>query len=139
MCLTIKEKSKLNKAKKNIRVYKIVRLLKTPAVEVKLMCSALYHCFYYEFKKTYKTPLKRECHHVSTTDVGYVNYRVLDGFHSFKSKHTAFEFANNRKKLEVVVECIIPKGALYYIGEWEGWRVKNYASNQIRINKKIHE
>lgn len=64
---------------------------------------------------------------------GCVDY----GFHSFKYLDDAIEISNTIGSYSVI-ECIIPKGSLYYEGIGGGNKV-NYCSNKIILNRQINK
>ena len=53
--------------------------------------------------------------------------KVREGLHTFTTKRQAIEFfknsyiPNSGNKIYVLVKCIIPKGASYYKGKFEGY------------------
>ncbi len=55
---------------------------------------------------------------------------IYEGYHSFINKETDLYFVG--KKGYIIKKCIIPKGAIYYIGNTLGVR-DSYVSNQLTI------
>lgn len=62
------------------------------------------------------------------------------GLHSFAQMETAGKEAKSYG--EALVECVIPKGAKYYEGQFEpidGRRVKSYASDKLKYVKVLKD
>jgi hypothetical protein len=59
---------------------------------------------------------------------------VLKGLHSFADRSDAYNLAHRSSVMDtVIVKCIIPKGAKYYVRKF--WGMKCYASNKLIIEK----
>jgi hypothetical protein len=70
--------------------------------------------------------------------------KIECGFHSIPTQEHAEKFANDYlfEEDEVtsypVVECVIPKGALYWTGVWgDDFDIPNYCSNKIIVKGEI--
>ena len=62
----------------------------------------------------------------------YSHYNMNKGLHSFTSKYFAIVIAQNNKCNRIVIECVIPKFSLYWIGN-------NYdiVSNKLKYIKTL--
>jgi len=86
----------------------------------------------------FKTPYREEPIHLDkkplmTTSLDKSRLRfneIKQGLHSYSNKRVALQ---SSRTWEVVVQCIIPKGASYYYNSWR----KEYVSNQLQYTKKI--
>lgn len=133
-------KKKKNIADKDILCYKI---LKRTENENELI--SIYYQFIYELKKLYKTQIYPENSWIYDDKI-YIN----EGFHSYDkniviklqnyrnsaivnvfSKHKVFLYEPISSNL-VLMECIIPKGSIYYKNGYN-----EIVSNQIIINREI--
>jgi hypothetical protein len=141
MCLfVVKKKARI--AKKDITVYKVVRLspdlgnFKCDSkgnIYIKAKMFSEFYGFQYLLNQEFKT--KMDLRKIPTSK-GKYELEVHTGFHSWsKPRNKHFMHEDGRY---VVVECIIPKGSRYYVGKHsssfdnqEKWRV----SNKIIINK----
>lgn len=134
MCLEIKKNAKLKVATKDITVYKSLKItntsLRVGASDVTrdgniILGGTVYGLkaavrnFRYKVGKTYNTTL-----HVK-------GQQVFRGFHSYKSKYGVRKYESG-----TYVECVIPKGSIYYEGTNNG-EGKGYASDQIRVVKLL--
>lgn len=118
MCWTSRTKPKLQTAKKNIVVYKVVRLNEN-------IIESLIKRFRYELERKYEIPklklLPPECFDFDS-DYGLL-YKVYEGFHSYNTyvdallQHELNCFDPFSYVKTKVVECIIPKGSKYYRNE----------------------
>ena len=116
MCLITKQK-KPQTAQENITCYKVLR---------KNMHSLVHSDFEWELGKLYETQMRIR---------DYLSITVQEGFHSYPSyKELGKEYFDTNIPC-VMVECTIPKGALYYDGSHNNR--KGYTSNQLIINKII--
>lgn len=134
MCLNT-DQTKPLKATKNITVYKTmttywkvwtklkIKMAGNNIYEERLIGLKSVRGHHYEIGKTYKVRMN------------YNSYVVEAGFHSYnlslstvKRRYQTFN--------TVVVECVIPKGSLYYVGLNNG-DSKGIASNQIRVVKIV--
>jgi hypothetical protein len=68
----------------------------------------------------------------SVPKLGYSFGEVNEGFHSYKHDYEA----KSQRSGEVTVECIIPKGALYFEGRNNGTS-DGYCSTKLKIVKVI--
>jgi hypothetical protein len=133
MCLSIKEKSCKQTAKKDIVCYKFL--------EQRFDCDMYQKCLFatitpFMFKEivignTYASELKRE---VIPSERGLIKLdRVEIGLHSMTSKQDCIETAShwvNEGRNQLIVRCIIPKGSQYYVGTYQS--LKSYASTEIQ-------
>lgn len=142
MCLDIKKTSKRQTAKKDITVYKNVRIELRAGVAVSanimncdvswLEAHSYYQKYTYTFGKTYKSRVIKKSIRILGRGIKK-RYSVEIGFHSFKNKYDALR---TRQFGTQVVKCTIPKGAQYYTGVWQMHvsRFPNYASTKIILN-----
>lgn len=117
MCLTAKH-LKAYVATENIKCYKIMQ---------KDMKSYYHGDFQWEIGKLYET------------EIGKINRNpsiIGKAFHSYCSYLDAQEIHIHAGMPSLVVECTIPKGALYFKG-YHGYDTLGYASNQIIVNRVI--
>lgn len=116
MCLTIRNKYKgVLVAKKDITVYKLVRVIPTHAG---FRFTAPYRHINYNIRKgvstrtfgfrTYDDDVVRFIKHIP-----YGVYSVDDGIHAYTSKRAAL---NRLYTGRMIVKCIIPKGTRYILG-----------------------
>ena len=117
MCLKIKSQSRKQIASKDITVYKHL----IPYNITKGIYTTSYQSSIVEIGKTYHSDLVR----ITSTEVSI-------GLHSFQSEEVACKRATYWD--ETLVECIIPKGSSYYIGDFEGLGV-SYASDTLTYIK----
>ena len=119
MCFYIqKGNTKRLTAEKSIICYKTV----TPMYDGEDMneyCSK-YQWFDYKLNKLYKGDLK----------ISLPRNQIEMGFHSYTNSKIA---KNHCGSNEVVVECVIPKGAKYYVNTYH----EEYVSNQIKIKRVL--
>jgi len=124
MCLKTKRFFSKKFATKDIVVYKHLRgdgkIFSTPYRDVKVDVPSIV-----------TSQLKREklgyyCKFWETT--------ISKGIHSFKSKEDCIDDAREEGS-QYVVECIIPKGSFYYIGDFNA-KVA-YTSNKLRYTNNI--
>lgn len=126
MCLNLKTPPiKAKVAKKNIPVWKVLE----------------YHSYYDYIKGRYVINKNRLCspYRGTTYELGVVKtsvlakqatYRVERGLHSFAKRRNPRDL-DGRK---ACFPAIIPKGALYYVGTYDG--KISYASNQLLLLPK---
>jgi len=110
MCLYIKEKSRVQVAKKDIAVYKHLKLINGHYLTTYMDTIVL-------IGNTYESKLER------------FHYTVNIGLHSFAYKRNCIS-DGNCERAAVIVKCIIPKDSQYYVGEFLGG--KSYASNKLQ-------
>lgn len=103
MCLELARNSKKLTAKEDIVVYKFVDIHPSGGYITSYMAMPI------EIGNTYTSNLIRNRH----------TPRILEiGLHSLIEQGSADCFARHFR--EVLIECIIPKGSKYYIGEFDG-------------------
>ena len=87
----------------------------------------------------YQRSLAPEFNTVAKTDLGEINegYRVYKGFHSFANFNDSIKEKREWAScsITVVVECIIPKGAKCYVGQF-GDKI-SYCSDSIKLIELI--
>lgn len=108
MCLTRKAKSELKIAKQDIIVFKIG----------------------YKYDNEFKSPFQKFIYHqdvVNTTNMDRYSVSINVGFHSFPDLKEFHKYSRSRSYYKGIF--VIPKGAKYYEGTWEGFN--NYASNKL--------
>ena len=109
------------------------------------LCS-LYYGKYYKLGETYSMESEiAVCHHYYDS-FGCVQYEIDYGFHSYRPdiwriyKNKKFElfvnecFESMLMPIDVIVDCIIPKGTVYYeneAGEFVSERIKIISDKQI--------
>ena len=136
MCLVIKPKQKALVVKKDIKCFKIVSKTK----KERLLCS-------FHPQGTLITPYREEVVVPGLTVTSKIevnrrqcNTNIADidvAIHSFTNKIVAdkdCEWINDHwgdKFIAKVFECIIPKGAKYYIGQFDGYIAGGYASDTL--------
>ena len=124
MCLRIQ--STLKTADEDIVCYKVLQ---------KNMRSYHYSDFIWEIGKTYST--KMDTIDISTKmNAININGFVEKGFHSYSSLIDAKREYFQDFRPCIIVECIIPKDADYYIGT-QPWESLGYASNQLMVKRVI--
>lgn len=113
-------------AEKDITCYKIIR---------KNMTSLIYGGeITWDFGKVYKTTMKST--EVETRISEKIRI-VKQGFHSYKSHEDVKEGYSQVVGIPcIIVECTIPKGALYYDGYH--YKEDGFTSNQLIVNKVIN-
>ena len=113
MCLKVSKNARAKTAKKDIICYKQLREYKNKGGFV--VFESPYWHFKYDLGKLYTLggALKKE------------GAEVNEGHHSY---------VNREDVGEIPFECIIPKGAKYYTGDYDA---PSYASNQIIIKERI--
>ena len=122
MCL-ITSQQEPQIADKNITCYKVLR---------KDMSSMLYSEFKWEFGKLHKTELEP---YRSVMSGPFWIKKITKAFHSYKAYKDVRGGYFMSGHPCIIVECTIPKGAMFYEGhhcDEEG-----YASNQLIINKVV--
>ncbi len=122
MCFTIKTRRKL-KAKKDIICYKLVYEDLTP----------LYNFndgFKYKLNKLENDKGKKDILRINKSVYEYPNIDI--GFHSYKTKKMCKFVRIYIYNKNIIIECIIPKGAHYYVNN------KEYVSDQIKPIKIIN-
>jgi len=125
MCLTKLTTKKAKVAKEDIVCYKVLNKdLTSP-----------YKYFQYELGGCTKSDLE------INNDLS-----VQYGLHSFKYKKGANEeveewVTETTQRGDTIMQCVIPKGAEYYEGVFEGARMytdkASYASNELIVTKKL--
>jgi len=118
MCLTLKEKSRKVTAKKDIVVYKFLTELPDGNLQTP------YKDFNVEIGNTYTSLLLLESYHfvLYICDYGLHSYSKLEDAKDHTAIHDLFGKV-------VFAKCIIPKGAKYYKGTFNG--SVNYASDEL--------
>jgi len=124
MCLEINKDSRKQIAKKDIVVYKTLSYRDN-------IYRTSYRHFPVEIGKLYKSGIRKNKRWL---------FIINKALHSFKlltnCKNDAWEeYGYNGDKEYVIVECIIPKGAVYYIGKFSN--APCYASNKLKYIKVI--
>lgn len=138
MCWFVKYQPKMETAKEDIKVFKVINWDGV----------SLYQDFPYEVGKTYNLGKELEVEY----DVRLGDWRISEGFHSFhKDSYFAFKFCEHRGKVYrvsfgsmfggfgnyfehyLVALCTIPKGANYYFDDERG----HYVSDSIRCDEMI--
>lgn len=114
-------------ADKDIVCYKLVKRTKSKDVY-----KSSFQDFEYIIKKLYTNNIGIEFSNNVIKHAKYCYVIEKDMFHSFISYSHA---VINRVPIEFIVRCIIPKGAYYYIGYYNGFI--SYASSQIKILEEI--
>lgn len=84
--------------------------------------SYFYNEFEWEMDKVHFTTLQK------------VRRNVHKGFHSYKDLHSTLVLMTRAPFTCVAVECIIPKGAKYYVGK-DGYDLEGYASEKLKLIK----
>lgn len=127
MCLYTSQTKSLI-AKKDITCYKVVYLH-----EASKEFRSEFQFFEYKIGRTYR--LRTGVKQWTPNDAGY----VYSGFHSFTTLKNVLEYGG---KCMVLLKCVIPKGARYYVGgfahgmhdalhtDGDGTQ---YCSNRIRV------
>ena len=117
MCLyTTQSKSLI--AKKDITCYKVVHLH-----ENETLFRSEFRFFEYKIGRTYRL-------RIGVKQWVPNNCYLHSGFHSFATLKNALEYGG---KCMVLLKCVIPKGARYYVGDFrQGYRTQ-YCSNRIRV------
>lgn len=118
MCLVTKTKSPIV-AEKPITCYKVLWRL-----GVDKLHSYFHSEFEWEMNKVHTTTLRKG----KKSENGLKT--VYQGFHSYKDLHSAIMFLSTTQLTAVAVECIIPEGAKYYVGE-DGEHREGYASDKL--------
>lgn len=117
MCLAA-EHIQAHVATEDIKCYKILQ---------KDMKSYYYVDFQWEIGKLYKTEMETKNR----------NPQIIgQAFHSYYTYLDAQKIHMHTGKPSLVVECTIPKGAMYFKGH-HGYNILGYASNQIIVNRVI--
>lgn len=134
MCLLTKQKEPLT-AKEDITCYKV--LIK----QYKQYYAFYKSSFEYKFNQTYRLrkSLKNNKHPLRHGG------SVTEGFHSYTSMYNSLYHRLFRGQTKqkgdadlVLVECTIPKGAKYFVGEHSNYEGDpGFTSTSIRINKII--
>lgn len=92
-------------ADRDIKVYKIL----TP--RGKSLCSSVTF-FHYKFNTLYTMPyFEQFIEYISIVESKTILTKIAWGFHSYSDYYSAFF---RSLKPEVIAECIIPKGSIYY-------------------------
>ena len=117
MCLTT-EHIKARVATEDIKCYKILQ---------KGMKSYYHDDFQWEIGKLYNT---------SMNVLTIITKEINKAFHSYRSLPDTQEIHIHVGLPSLVVECTIPKGAMYFEGH-HGYDTSGYASNQLIINRVI--
>lgn len=123
MCLVTKLEHPIV-AEKPITCYKVLW-----HVGVDKLHSYFHSAFTWEMDKVHTTTLRKG----EKLENGLET--VYQGFHSYKDLHSTMIFLSTTQLTCVAVECIIPKGAKYYVGE-DGEHREGYASNEL-IPRKV--
>lgn len=117
MCLTA-EHLKAHVATEDIKCYKILQ---------KDMKSYYHGDFQWEIGKLYETELEK---------INRNPQIIGKAFHSYYTYLDAQKIHIHAGMPSLVVECTIPKGAMYFVG-YHGYDTLGYASNQIIVNRVI--
>lgn len=137
MCLLVREKSKLKTAKRDITCYKIL---------TRPNFGDTYYSPYrdhkYDLKGINKSKIQEEPEYV-----GIIEYRslypfsVYIGLHTINSLDTAIMYKDayvDPAEHASVFKCIIPKGAKYWTGRLNLYRIyKGRCSDKLIIKEKI--
>jgi hypothetical protein len=117
MCLEIKKGQRVKIAKEDITCYKV------------LLCKDKSWYTFYKRMKIHPGSICRSDITILKSDFYSTIYEAL---HSFTSLGVANDFVYCRVKpsSSIIVECIIPKGAKYYIGTFED-SDDSYASDTL--------
>lgn len=133
MCLSIKEKSCKQTAKKDIVCYKFLEQRFDKNMYWKHLYATITPFMFKEITigNTYESDLKIE----TFFDGGVLikTNRVEIGLHSMTSKQDCINAAShwvNEGRNQLIVKCIIPKGSQYYVGTYQC--LKSYASTAIQ-------
>ena len=124
MCLFVKDNAKKRIAKRPITVYKHV--FKDADGDIRTS----YREFKIKLNKLYTSKLQKQTHYYYPTAI------VDVGIHSFRTKRAALadvKSVGHATKTYYIVECTIPKGSSYYVGEF--CMRKCYASDAIKYGK----
>lgn len=87
--------------------------------------DTLFSYFYYEFV------WEMDKVHFTTLQKKKGQRTVHQGFHSYKDLYSTLVLMGRGPFTSVAVECIIPKGAKYYVGK-DGDKLEGYASEQLK-------
>lgn len=117
MCLTA-EHLKAHVATEDIKCYKILQ---------KDMKSYYYGDFQWEIGKLYETEMET---------INRNPQIIGQAFHSYCSYPDVQEILIHTGMPSLMVECTIPKGAMYFEG-YHGYDTSGYASNQLIVNRVI--
>jgi hypothetical protein len=133
MCLLIDNDIKPTVAENDIKCYKVV-IIKT---EDNIKYLTYYREVEVELGETYYSKFT-----FTKSFIYITKLKLEEGLHSFKSLNDAKYFNQNRTLDEdrIIIECIIPKGAEYYEGDFYHYDKKlniniksiNYASNILK-------
>lgn len=125
MCLTIRPDQKALCAEQDIKVYKVV----LPDVSVPDQYYTLYRTFPIRIGETYTSEL-------IVIDRWLRENNIIEvGLHSYTQLEDAMLDARWEDVNFAIVECIIPKGAKYYQGEFG--HDASYASDQLKYDKVL--
>ena len=122
MCLVTKLEHPIV-AEKPITCYKVLLHIKDKLI------SYFYSDFKWEMDKVHTTTLRKG----EKSEYGQTVYQ---GFHSYKDIHSVLLPMTFTPYPCLAVECIIPKGAKYYVGK-DGNNCDGYASEKIKPIKVI--
>lgn len=140
MCLYTQDTKPL-RADRDITCYKIVNLHYDDAPNPEPFRSKFFN-FRYGLGKTYKLNGRLgACISKRVTENGVLIFEVNKGFHSYKDYKHAIEeyrlselvfsqFFSDKEYVHIMLECVIPKGSLYYKGE-----DNDLCSNALRVNR----
>jgi hypothetical protein len=128
MCLVVEKNQKVQIAKKDIEVYKLLEVVNK------------------KFYSLYKNFLYKPGIHYYQTGISKINLttpswngrhsQVSHGLHTFKYKNDARRFAKERHNV-IVIKMIIPKGTEYYLGGFDSIQgERSYASNELIFPEK---
>lgn len=134
MCLYTKQ-IKPVKATKDIKVYKILELSRG-AKEITTIGGRRFEIselilksprgFVYEVGKTHTSKLDRQVYYTGT-----YNSRIEAALHSYTNLRVA---RFNKGANNVIVQCVVPKGSLHYVGSNNGSSA-GIASDKLKVVK----
>lgn len=135
MCLDLKWNAFRQIAKEDIIVYKHLYSYPDHSNKDKIYYMTPYKRHFVEIGEVFKSGLKKE---ISNFFNNTNFFEVNVGIHSFKYINDCIydsQQMTNRSYATNIVKCIIPKGAKYYVGEFEN--SVSYASTEIKYEKII--
>lgn len=173
MCLYISKESTFRMAVEDITVYKVVQRT-TDIDDTTVCYLSPYHYAEYRIGEEIRTtisygevlerkPIKDIYVYDGLSDISYetkskthgIRYGIRtieSGLHTFVSLEDATTFmaywyggyCGYGGRYGAILECVIPKGTIYYKGEWlydnadgDSVVVNSYASEKLKVNKEI--
>ena len=133
MCLTCRD-PRPNIADDDIVVYKVVTVFRGK------FRAAIQRNHYYEPGKTYSQPEVFDNIEAVLYSQGTI-VRIYEGYHSYSdfeaAKFTAVQLCSPYNRAEqVILKCIIPKGAKYFCGE--DWHAKERCSDKLEVVEEVY-